>query len=646
MKTLFLLFISFSFTVFSQVDERIPEKLFPNLNLSELTDLEFSSFYKAKQGENFIILNKNSDFKFVIDTKFNSFYKFEDLKVIISNLSEDTIIELEPFTYLNLKSEIIFSSNGYYETKNIKKKYVFTSELDEYFLDPGGFSEIPVEDYDDILKKHIFIRDNKSNFLLHEEFDMLENTFENFYEESSSYREVYYIVKKNGKFGVLSSLGKYILPTKFNKVQFVEDEMRINQPDYLRIKAVYGKGICIYNEKGEGIFQNEYLSKSEESHLYAEDMGSNYYFDGYETNYKGKKGLLQSNGHLILPPIFDGYDYFDFRNSEKITCPADLSLKSSCENYPYFQYFTGINRKTRERHFYAPNGQFLNKFEIDYISEVNKNGYVLYENANQFGLIGPGACEIIKSSSDYIQMFAGDKNIFIVANDTSAKFIGAKGEKLFKEQIYFANFLDSRHAQVGTINGVGLMDVEKSENEINWKIKPEFATLDLINDVVLNNKSIFKISLNGKEGIIDEDNKTIIEPFEGMLFFEDSYIIPYVGQKYGLMDFTKNVCLKNEYDLVKKLNNNLWKVKFQENYAIYDIAKKEFSTRFSFKSIEQIKTNMGEFFIVENEYGFGIYRSNLEHFLETNYRKIKFDNVSYEFECYKENGEKDCFFVK
>ncbi|MES2589288.1 MAG: hypothetical protein V4622_09925 [Bacteroidota bacterium] len=618
-----------------------------------------NSFFKGKSGEKNYVFSPKKKLIIEINPRLSPY--ISDLKVVTSTMLGDTLIWYKENHYLNLKGEIIFASDYYSESSTENKKQVLKTETDAFFEDKGYFDQMAVEDYDDGIKEQIILRDLKNNFLNHEEFDYVENTSDgvNFGSYNEKIEERYFVIRKNKKYGILSSLGKYVLPTKFDYIEFLDSEYDKIPDEFPFIKAYLGKTCYVFNIKGHGIFQNDYLSRDSYAYNQDDDLGIGSNFIGFEIEYKNKKGLLQQNGHLILPPIFDRYDFFQFKRTSEhfslIDCPKDLTLKSSCSFYPYNEYFIGKLNKEKESHFYASNGQFLNKYKIDYLDDYTKNGFLLYDFNGKYGLIGPSACEILKPEFESIQLFKGAKNSFIVSTEEENYFIDDKGTKLFGESFSTAYFVDTIYAVVYAKSAYGLMDVYKSNTEIKWILKPEFETMEAIekkNNEYRSSFTNYIVSVNGKFGIIDTNSNYLLPLEYSQILVMDKFIYTVKNKKHGLvkqnyLDDIVHELIPNSYDSLFNTGNNYgdFFVKKNEKWAFYNIHDKKEGTAFEFDGIDLIR-NLRSHVVVSKKGKWGVLDSNYNWFVDAKYKKIYYDAVSKEFECLKENGEKDCFFKK
>lgn len=605
-------------------------------------------FYKGQyQGAHFVF-SPGKKYIIQLNPTYDKLYDLDKINVVSSSLSHDTLIRLKDYSFLNLAGELIYTPDAYTEHQRKNKSYVLVTEVD-MLMEENYFTELKEEDYDDYSREYKRILELKNNFLLKEEYESMENSYGNDYLSNDAYMaEQYYVIKRNKKVGVISSLGKLIIPVDYDYIEIVESEFQDLETDYIIIKAYQGSNCHVYNKSGKKLFESKYL-QFESSYLNPNDLGYENYFNGLETR-KGKKlGLVHLNGHEIMPPAYDWYDYFDFDGANYMKFDADLSKKSECGRYPYRQYFMGYDRKTKLYTFFTPGGQELNKIRMEYIDGYNRNGYFVFESEGLYGLAQPGACILKPAEYDYIDIFKGKKNMFLVSTAEHVSFIDGQGEPLFGQTFDMAYFVDTNFAIVLVNGKTGLINVEASGQTISWQIQPEYDAMDANGVYIMNNGNrAFIVSKNKKYGIVDSRNKVLTPlEYDGIKPY-GSIFTTVKNQKKGLLDKNGAVLLDNKYDSLDMLNyNGLWFAKKGNHWGFVNVERekgKQELTAFEFDNIQ--REDHSRCYVLQKNGKWGVMTSDLKWFIEPKYVSIKYDDVSKEFECMKEDKQNDCYFVK
>jgi hypothetical protein len=470
-----------------------------------------------------------------INAKLNPYFNFYDLKINQNTYSLDTIIVLKPGVMLNTKGEIVFSGESYSQDnykivltgdkkQKVKSKNVMLkTEMDLFFEDEGYFNELSPEDYDESIKEYLVYRELKSRDFENNEFESLEEYYG--YSENSL-DERLYIAKQNGKFGLFSTIGKTLIPFEFDEIRIMENEDLYMYGDNQRVYCRKGKAGFIFKPSGEFVFKRENFNPQYDY------IGPRYYytspvFNGNVLQNKKKVGLISKNGVEIIPAKYDEFDILSFKDSELYHEAENINQDAKCFNYPFENYYIGIENSTKMNHFYTPNGSYLNAIEFEEIVEINKNGYFVFGNNGFYGLAGPGACVIAKAEGNYISSFSGDKNIFIVEKDTFAYFIDGEGNKLFNQNFSVAYFLDSKFALVEDANTFkyGIIDLESSDKNIICKIDANSFDFIETTSTYIDGKQVLLARKESKYGFVNIEGETLSDFKYDKIYIKTSHPI-------------------------------------------------------------------------------------------------------------------------
>lgn len=615
-----------------------------------------ASNFKMKNKKGNFIVNPKTKKIIQIDSKYKTRYDFNDISLAISTLSNDTLIKLKN-DFINFKNEILVNGDLFTSHKNYKKDgvpyvkgYAIKDEIDLFFEDEGYFDQMDTSEYDDGIRDYLFIQKNKNSYLKNLVFDDVAMIDEELYHSTtqtfSDFTEHYFIAKKNGKYGVISTLGKTILPFEFSNINSIFQEHLMLFNHSILFKATRNNMDEIYDSKGHFLFASNYINEDEYMEFYGNFSYG--YYEGLVTRNKNKVGIISLNGIEVIPTKYEYYDVLDFKLNEQIKAEK-TNKSSSCNKYEYEQYFLGINESNQNYSydFYAPNGQFLNHFDVDGFESFNNRGYICYYKGDFYGLIGPGARTVLDAKYQSISVFSGERDIFSVSTDSTSYFVDGKGEKLFKGEVS-GTFVDGSYAVIYQNGGYGLMDVNKSIDTISWTIQPKYDNIEPLGLYQITNDPYFTIKKGDKFGLVNSFDKELLPIVYDQISISDNLILTVKNGKYGLQQFhssRNHTVLPNEYDKILYLRSSLFKVQKGNKLALYHQYDKKFVCDFDYESIENIPSNNYSLLVKKNGKT-GVMSEQGKIVVEPIYTSIKFDVVSNEYECLKENGQKDCFFVK
>lgn len=609
-------------------------------------------FFKAKKGNQVYVICPKTKFLFHLHPDYLKYKSYDDLQLAISSLSKDTLVKVAWGVFVDFNNVLYAPGEGIYPEKGRDKKYRLMDDVDRFFADPGALPEDSSQ-YDDYIRELFFIKAHRSNFLSSQVYDANYDESMDYFEGGESIKqgfalcdERYFIMRQNKKVGLVSSLGKNILPFEFDEIFYIQQEHLMQSELFPMICAKRNKMVEIYSATGKFIGKVEKMSYDS----YFEPYGLiNYsYYEGFVIGDYKKAGIMSTKGDLIVPPLYPHYDIIDFKIRDYVPIAKNMKDKAECGKYPFETYFLGFDQKARKYDFYAPNGQFLSTLIADEIVDYNRFGYLQYGINNQFGLLGPGACPLLPPSDNYIELFKGNRVIFLVSTDTTSYLVDEKMKPLFGTD-YYAQFVDTTFAIVSKGGKSGLIDVNKSLSTFSWVIPNKY---DDITFFYANYKQVFfKVKENekyGLRGIYDEKEYEFLPVKYNSITQIGSCLVTQIGSHYGLMNFQwgdgdKAVILPHEYDMITEFSTYLLLIKKNGKTALYDYYNKRFVTGFDYDEIKKIPNEYQNFEVLRNGKS-GIISSDGHVLIKTEYQKIRFDSISYEFECFKENKTVDCFF--
>jgi outer membrane protein assembly factor BamD (BamD/ComL family) len=445
------------------------------------------------------------------------------------------------------------------------------------------------------------------------------------YDEIPEYSNGIAIVSKgndteNGKLGLYAIIDKYnnvLVPLKYNYIEPVSYDNNSN--------------LFFFNVGGEADFE--------------------YRTDSFYP-YSGKWGVINIEGKVIIPAVFDELHTLYFPNdSTKLFFVANRGREFNAEKGEFVTGKCGLLDKS---------GNEVIPFEYQGIYFggndkliVNKNGVVDQNIASEYDIIG-GKWGVINYTNKLVVPITNDE-ISLFRNN----FIVRKG---------------SKYNEYGECIG-GKFGLLSSENKII--IPPTYDyigtyssdnLLSVSNGCHFEQESIDKMCVGGKWGVIDENGSLILNPiYSDVLFSNDSNLIilnsgKILGKesfdevkqqgKFGLSDKNGKLLLPIKFDEIVVATNYVF-VKTADKYQIYNkqgvlVSEKkyddilELSNKFiSFRIGEKngiLNPDLKEliqpkFWATKSEYGYSLY-NDID--IEGAYFKIKEAGVYFYA---NENGE-------
>lgn len=278
--------------------------------------------------------------------------------------------------------------------------------------------------------------------------------------------------------------------------------------------------------------------------------------DLINVNKSGKRGILNSEGSMIIPAIYDNDPYsFDFNGNSL----ASFSLNGRCgyitdqnqivikEKYEKCNAFSRNRAAVRLNQKWAlinEKGELLTDFIYDEIgrfaeglADVSVNG--------KYGFIDQSGKVVIPLVHEMAMPFKhGLARIGSISSPYY--FINKSGEKAFDVKFTHVYPFVGQYAvirqDIGSKELYGLIDPKG-----NVIVKPQYTALNL--DEEFHDLAIFADKSN-KHGVINiKTNNVVIPPKYMDLSFSSEGLITFSeNNKSGLMDLEKNVILPAKFD--------------------------------------------------------------------------------------------------
>ena len=363
-------------------------------------------------------------------------------------------------------------------------------------------------------------------------------------EEFDAYRHHFWKVYLNGRQGLYTTEGKQVLPTEYEKISSID--RGLDQPPNLIVKEKGKYGM--FNAKGERLIKSEYDD--------VKFANAHYYFQ------KGEKK--------------------DYLKRDKQTLLKGISIKGQITNW--------IEEKGYSK-------------QISYfIFEDNKGRFGLFDE-NDSALISPQ----YESMDSYYNISSGNKDYLVVKQNSHYGVINFSNEVLIPLKYKsFSKIYIRDHIALEDEKGYILCSLKDNSifqslhfNDIRETSGPYAViekegkeallnklTLDLLfpfkyeEIVIVDEDSLFSVRLNGKYGIVDKNDKTIIP------CMYDEWLYKVGGDKFVVKK-------DNQYGIINSKNQLVYGmiphpiIAYSDYFQVMDINRNNPEYDWNFKEIKR-----------------------------------------------------------
>lgn len=374
----------------------------------------------------------------------------------------------------------------------------------------------------------------------------------------------YFLLKQDGKTGVIDRSGNIVIDVKY-------DDIKIPNPQKDVFVCYSGENSQILNSQKEQILNNY----QDVEPIKLQNIASNLMFEKSVLSYKenDKYGLINFQGKKITKPIYDEISGLSYKEGELLVKQNDkygvINIKghklidieydkiavdgyyTNDDGYKYAGYI--ITTTTQEGYRYGyinHNGKLILKPEYNELSRItdimdNENAYLLCAKNGQFG-VNKNEKEIVKNE---YQSISYDKTNDLLVVEKSKKYgIASLDGKIivpaqFLQIDVIGNYLYAKNEQ-GTI----VYDNQGKETNMDTNIS------------ILNTENEkYKIKIdnqNGtKYGLITKEGKELIEEKYSYMeyLYNDYFIVSNENSKLGVVDNKDAVKIPIENDSVQKV---------------------------------------------------------------------------------------------
>lgn len=374
----------------------------------------------------------------------------------------------------------------------------------------------------------------------------------------------YFLLKQDGKTGVIDRSGNIVIDVKY-------DDIKIPNPQKDVFVCYSGENSQILNSQKEQILNNY----QDVEPIKLQNIASNLMFEKNVLSYKenDKYGLVNFQGKKITKPIYDEISGLSYKEGELLVKQNDkygvINIKghklidieydkiavdgyyTNDDGYKYAGYIiTTITQEGYRYGYINYNGKLILKPEYNELSRItdimdNENAYLLCAKNGQFG-VNKNEKEIVKN--EYQSISYDKTNELLVAEKSKKYGIASLDGKIivpaqFLQIDVIGNYLYAKNEQ-GTI----VYDNQGKETNMDTNIS------------ILNTENEkYKIKIDNqnetKYGLITKEGKELIEEKYSYMeyLYNDYFIVSNENSKLGVVDNKDAVKIPIENDSVQKV---------------------------------------------------------------------------------------------
>lgn len=374
----------------------------------------------------------------------------------------------------------------------------------------------------------------------------------------------YFLLKQDGKTGVIDRSGNIVIDVKY-------DDIKIPNPQKDVFVCYSGENSQILNSQKEQILNNY----QDVEPIKLQNIASNLMFEKSVLSYKenDKYGLVNFQGKKITKPIYDEISGLSYKEGELLVKQNDkygvINIKghklidieydkiavdgyyTNDDGYKYAGYIITTTTQEGYRYGYINyNGKLILKPEYNELSRItdimdNENVYLLCAKNGQFG-VNKNEKEIVKN--EYQSISYDKTNELLVAEKSKKYGIASLDGKIivpaqFLQIDVIGNYLYAKNEQ-GTI----VYDNQGKETNMDTNIS------------ILNTENEkYKIKIDNqnetKYGLITKEGKELIEEKYSYMeyLYNDYFIVSNENSKLGVVDNKDAVKIPIENDSVQKV---------------------------------------------------------------------------------------------
>lgn len=379
----------------------------------------------------------------------------------------------------------------------------------------------------------------------------------------------YYTIYDNGKWGVINSYGEIVVKATYDEMIIIPDEAQdlfICTYDVNYSDGTYKTKVI--NAKGKEIIKDYDITEAIANY----DKNQNIWYEKnvFRVKKDGKFGLINYSGKKLLSCEYNNINPVNgIENSLIIEKDGKVGLCDDSGNI-----------------IIEPNYKRIDKINDDY-----KNGYIVVDENDKYGIIGFDKSVILENRYDEIKGLSGE-NIYVIKDNGKYSIVNKSGEKILDKQFDDIEEIDKEYI-VAVQNGKrGVVNIQ-GDTKIDFKY-----------DYLAYTKGDFYIAKNGDKYGVVSINGDIKLPIE-------STSINYVSSgDFIIADYLENgkfisKIYDGNYDekitgIVSEINDSKGYIRVYTNSEY-----KYYNFKFEEKSASQLLT-ANKLFLSKNngKYGF------------------------------------------
>lgn len=382
-------------------------------------------------------------------------------------------------------------------------------------------------------------------------------------EQVSEYK--YFVAKENEKYGVIDSTGKTIINTEYDKIEIPNPSkdificynnekiiaMNSNKqqlfPEYNSVRAIELKNVATNILYEKSVLQSEKNGKYGIIDMTGKKLLETEYdsIQGFpniegqlQIEKNGKVGAANIKGTILVKPEYNtiiGDNYYNEENGYKKSGYIVGEKNENGYKYGYVDYKGKLKIK-------------LEYNDISRVTELSNNGdvYLIAAKNGQYGII-KNQKDILNNEYQDID-YDQTNNIFILQKNKNFGVADLSGKIIIP--------IENTNIQAKGEN----IYVEKNNLKSVYNSKGEKVNIDFDKTIMPTANENYKITIMSKEdsnyyGVIGANEKQIIKP--EYLYIEyafgDYFIVCDLNGKLGIIDSNEKNVIELKYDLVQKV---------------------------------------------------------------------------------------------
>ncbi len=379
----------------------------------------------------------------------------------------------------------------------------------------------------------------------------------------------YYTLYKDNKMGIIDKTGKVLIEPTYDNIKIPNPSKPIFVCSYDYNDETQEYKTKVLNENSQEIFNGI----NEISAISLQGITSNMPYEKRVLRYKEneKYGIINLNGNKVTKPIYESIESVKYKEG------YILAQKDG-----KYGVIDSYGKVVIENQYDAIEGDGFQKDDT-----YKYSGYIVCKDVdgkNVFGYVNNVGKTILKTEYSKIARipFQDETQIYLIADNDKGTVV-LKNEKnilnrqyqsieydkninslIVKEDNRFGIYsmdakqiLPNEYEKI-SINGIYILAQKDGKSFLYDKNGKEIENKGYKNVIPTSNENYYiTIDSNSKYGVMDKDNKTIIDnqyPYIKYAF-DNYFIISNASGKSGIIDINNKVIVEPIYDVLQNLDN-------------------------------------------------------------------------------------------